>query len=78
MSVNFFECDRKTPFLIPPSIEDWLPQGHLARFVVEIVETARSSFFNGILCGSWVPGPQSVNVGGPFVLWIRGRHLFQP
>jgi transposase len=38
MSVNFFECDRKTPFLFPPSIEEWLPQGHLARFVVEIVE----------------------------------------
>jgi transposase len=38
MSVNFLEWDRKTPFLLPPSIEDWLPEGHLARFVVEIVE----------------------------------------
>jgi transposase len=38
MSVNFNEWDRKTPFLLPPSIEDWLPEGHLARFVVEIVE----------------------------------------
>lgn len=38
MSVNFFECDRKTPFLFPPSIEDWLPEDHLARFVVDIVE----------------------------------------
>ena len=38
MSVNFIESDRKTPFLLPPSIEDWLPEGHLARFVVEIVE----------------------------------------
>jgi transposase len=38
MSLNFIECDRKTSFLLPPSIEDWLPQGHLARFVVEIVE----------------------------------------
>lgn len=38
MSVNFIEWDRKTPFLLPPSIEEWLPQGHLARFVVEIVE----------------------------------------
>jgi transposase len=38
MSVNFDEWDRKTPFLLPPSIEDWLPEGHLARFVVEIVE----------------------------------------
>ena len=38
MSVNFIEWDRKTPFLLPPSIEDWLPEGHLARFVVELVE----------------------------------------
>jgi len=38
MSVNFIEWDRKTPFLLPPSIEDWLPEGHLARFVVEMVE----------------------------------------
>jgi len=38
MSVDFMEWDRKTPFLLPPSIEDWLPEGHLARFVVEIVD----------------------------------------
>jgi transposase len=38
MSVNFIEWDRKTPFLLPPSIEDWLPGGHLARFIVDIVE----------------------------------------
>jgi transposase len=38
MSVNFIEWDRKTPFLLPPSIEDWLPEGHLTRFVVEVVE----------------------------------------
>jgi transposase len=37
MSTKFIQCDRKTPFLLPPSIEDWLPDGHLARFVVEIV-----------------------------------------
>jgi transposase len=24
-------------YLLPPSLEDWLPEGHLARFVVEIV-----------------------------------------
>lgn len=37
MSVNFIESDRKTLFLLPPSIEEWLPEGHLARFIVEIV-----------------------------------------
>ena len=38
MKVNFMDCDRKTPYLLPPSLEDWLPEGHLAGFVVEIVE----------------------------------------
>ena len=38
MKVNFIDCERKTGYLLPPSLEDWLPDGHLARFVVEIVE----------------------------------------
>ncbi len=38
MSERFVELDRDTPFLLPPSVQDWLPEGHLARFVVEIVE----------------------------------------
>lgn len=38
MFVKFAECDRKTLYLLPPSVEDWLPDGHLARFVVDIVD----------------------------------------
>jgi transposase len=38
MSVKFVECDRETLYLLPPSLQDWLPEGHLARFVVDIVE----------------------------------------
>ena len=30
--------DRDTGFLMPPSVVEWLPQRHLARFVVEVVE----------------------------------------
>lgn len=37
MSDTFRQVDRDTLFLLPPSMEDWLPEGHLARFVVEIV-----------------------------------------
>jgi transposase len=37
MSHTFRQVDRETLFLLPPSMEDWLPEGHLARFVVEIV-----------------------------------------
>jgi transposase len=35
---NFRPFDRKTSFLLPPSIDEWLPERHLARFVVEIIE----------------------------------------
>lgn len=37
MSHTFRQVDRDTLFLLPPSIDDWLPEGHLGRFVVEIV-----------------------------------------
>ena len=35
---NFRPINRDTGFLLPPSVEEWLPQRHLARFVVEVVE----------------------------------------
>lgn len=37
MSHTFRQVDRETLFLLPPSMDDWLPEGHLARFIVEIV-----------------------------------------
>ena len=38
MKVTFVDVDRDTLYLLPPSIQEWLPEKHLARFVVEIVE----------------------------------------
>jgi transposase len=37
MESKFKPVDRKTPFLLPPSLEDWLPEDHLARFIVDVV-----------------------------------------
>jgi transposase len=34
---NFREFDRETGFLLPPSLDEWLPERHLARFVVEVI-----------------------------------------
>ena len=34
---NFRLIDRETGFLMPPSVDEWLPPRHLARFVVEVV-----------------------------------------
>ncbi len=35
---NFRQVDRQTGFLLPPSVDEWLPEQHLARFVVEVIE----------------------------------------
>jgi hypothetical protein len=35
---NFRPIDRRTRYLLPPSVEDWLPERHLAGFVVEIID----------------------------------------
>jgi len=39
MSKRFRNCDLNQGLLLPPSLEDWLPEGRLARFVAEVVET---------------------------------------
>ena len=35
---RFRPINREIDFLLPPSVQDWLPEGHLARYVVEVVE----------------------------------------
>jgi transposase len=37
MPQNFLDCDREQAFLMPPSLRDWLPEDHLAWFVLETV-----------------------------------------
>jgi transposase len=38
MAQNFLSCDRDQVMLLPPDMAEWLPEGHLARFVIEVVE----------------------------------------
>ena len=37
MSKRFRTCSLDQPFLLPPSLQDWLPENHLARFVADVV-----------------------------------------
>jgi len=34
----FHPIDRNTDYLLPPSVQEWLPESHLARYVVDVVE----------------------------------------
>jgi len=56
---NFRPIDRETGFLLPPSVDDWLPERHLARFVVEVVDrldvSAMSRSYRGTGSASYHP-----------------------
>jgi transposase len=47
MAQNFLSCDREQALLLPASVADWVPEGHLARFVVAVVERLDLTVFYG-------------------------------
>src|SRR3981081_2796253 len=49
---NFRQIDRETGFLMPPSVDEWLPERHLARFIVEVVAGLDLSSMSGSYRGS--------------------------
>ncbi len=46
MAPNFLACDRDQELLLPPSLRDWLPDDHLAWFVLDAVEQIDLSAFH--------------------------------
>lgn len=48
MAYNVLGCDRGQDYLLPVSVTDWLPEGHLAYFVLDAVDQIDlSGFFAG-------------------------------
>jgi len=47
MAQNFLSCDREQELLLPPGLRDWLPEEHLAWFVLESVAELDLSAFYG-------------------------------
>jgi len=37
LAQNFLPCDRDQELLLPPSLREWLPEDHLAWFVLDAV-----------------------------------------
>ena len=56
---NFRDFDRDTAFLLPPSVDDWLPEKHLARFIMEVIDglnlSAMSNSYRGSGSASYHP-----------------------
>ena len=51
MAVEFIAINRDTPYLFPPSVQDYLPTDHLARFVVDIVDQLDLSHLSAVYTG---------------------------
>ena len=49
---NFRTIDRQTGFLLPPSVDEWLPEKHLARFIVEVIDGLDLRAMSGSYRGS--------------------------
>jgi hypothetical protein len=54
MTQNFLGCDREQELLLPPSLREWLPEGHLAWFLIEAVgELDLAAFYASYRHDGW-------------------------
>src|SRR3954453_757176 len=50
MPQNFLACDREQSFLLPPDVREWLPENHLAWFVIDAVAEMNLDAFYAAYC----------------------------
>ena len=48
----FHPINRDTDYLFPPSVQDWLPENHLARYIAQVVESLDMSEIERVYAGS--------------------------
>ena len=51
MAVEFIPVDRDTPYIFPPSLQNYLPDDHLARFEVDIVDQLDLNHLSAVYSG---------------------------
>jgi hypothetical protein len=49
MPQNSLVCDREQELLLPPSLREWLPEGHLAWFVIDAIDALDLAAFYGTI-----------------------------
>jgi hypothetical protein len=56
MGQRFVACDREQSFLMPPDVRDWLPEDHLAWFVIDAVGEMDLEVFVALIAGTGAAG----------------------
>ena len=74
---RFVTVNRDAAYLLPPSVEDWLPKDHLARFVVDMVDQLDLAALTRQYRGA---GSAAYHPTGMRLAHLRLRHgrLFEP
>lgn len=75
---RFHPVDRQTGYLLPPSVDEWLPENHLARFIVEVVDGLDISALEKAYAGRGSAAYPPVSVVVVAGLWLRQRRLLEP
>jgi hypothetical protein len=60
MAQNFLACDREQASLLPPSLREWLPEGHLAWFVIDAVAGMDLSAFSRLTARMGTAGRRTI------------------
>jgi hypothetical protein len=77
MAARFIGCDREQVFLMPPSLRDWVPEGHLVWTVLDsVAELDLSSIYADYRDdGRGRPAYEPVDDGGVVAVRVRARGL---
>jgi hypothetical protein len=75
MAQNFIACNREQSFLLPPDVREWLPEGHLAWFVIDAVGVMDTSAFYAAYRddGHGRAGLGTVDDDRAVVVWLGAR-----
>jgi hypothetical protein len=75
---NFRSVDRSTGYLLPPSVDEWLPADHLARFVGGDHRAVGSGAALGAVPRLGLAGVPPRDAGGAVGLWLCHGDVLEP
>jgi len=71
---RFVRVDRETAYLLPPSVQEWLPKDHLARYVVDVAEVEQLLRLAEAADASERPEAEGALPIAPLIAMGRERH----
>jgi len=72
MGYNFLPCDRDQLYLLPPALQDWLPESDLAWFLLDAVAQIDLKKITLTYSERWLgpSGVRSYHDGGATFVWL--------